>query len=448
MRDEKSAKKESKPTAPPVIIKKTVGVWKFLTFKEPAFSLERLLLMEWKKYTSAIPGVFRLLWDIYHLNPPLVLFYLASRVWKGIEPGMNMLELYLRDEKGNPATVLHVKTSGPSSWMSWHCFAEMIEATVEILGLFSIVTSILYQHHGGTIFTALCLIYPIVGGIVKYQWSQAMVIVAENADYIRLKALGNLGRRSHYREDIVNNNIADHIMKGMNRVEIQAHTAYEPFFRVQDVPSAAGISFHWQSYGILYTLETIKGIYHAETLRLLDGTVNYQPPCDTKGISFELRNVSFIYPGSQSNDGALKNVSVDVKAGQLVIVVGTNGSGKSTLIKLLTRTYDVTSGEILLNGVPIQTYKLTSLRNVTSILSQDHSIWPLSLAENVGLGYAACAANEEMINTAVEKGGANGVVARLSDGLATILDPVETAVSFGIELPRHQALQDVLEVWS
>ncbi|KAH0578824.1 hypothetical protein H2248_003022 [Termitomyces sp. 'cryptogamus'] len=558
----------SKATTSPAIIKKTLGIWKLFTLEEPVSTLQGLLLIQWHKYTSMIPHVFRLLWDVYHLNPSLVFLYLASRMWKGIEPGVNVyvssqlyvqLESYIRGS-GNPILVVQamtshllcvilsslssnvnnrlipklssqtelffeehllrerlrfdvytlnsLKTSRPHSFMGWHCFSQVIEAAVGILGLFTIVTSILFQNHGGTVFTTLCLFYPVVAIIARFQWSQAMIFVAENIDYIRLKALADFGGHSNYREDIVNNNIADHIMKeykksrerlgslftGNPMVEARSENSvwlqvfrsisgempvvrlhfiditlirpirqlYFTFFALLD-PSSHSMSalaiLHQQSStltgsiqttfrmltDILYFLEEIKNLYHVESLRLLDGTVNYQPPCDTKGISFELRNVSFTYPGSQSNNGALKNISVKIKAGQLVVVVGANGSGKSTLIKLLTRTYDVTSGEILLDDIPIQTYKMANLRDITSILSQDHLIWPLSLAENVGLGYVACATDEQMINTAMEKGGANDVVARLSQGLATVLDPVDTVKSFGIELPRHQALQDVLD---
>ncbi|KAG6888246.1 hypothetical protein C0992_009202, partial [Termitomyces sp. T32_za158] len=509
MLDKLNRKNESSPNATtPVIISRTFGVWKILTIKEQAMSLEQMFLKEWNKYTSAVPYVFRLLRDIYHVNPPLVLLYLASRAWNGIEPGIiintfiqrltSQVELFfeedaLREElRYDVYTRENLKTLRPGPWMGWSYFSEIIRAIAGVLGLFTIVTSILYQHHGGTVFTTLCLLYPIVDKIAGYQRSQAMMIVADNKDYVRLKALGRFGGWSQYREDIVNNNIADHIMneyknsrqrlgslftgEPMREIRLKDPIWLELFSSISDEvpvlyftccalldPSSHSMSalaiLHQQSStltrslhstfyklsSILSSLEAIKNLYHVEPLRLLDGTVDYQPPSDTKGISFQFRNVSFSYPGSQSNDDALRNISVDIKAGQLVVIVGANGSGKSTLIRLLTRTYDVTSGELLLDCLPIQTYKIASLRNISSTLSQDHLIWPLSLAENVGLGYAACAKDEEMINTAVEKGGASSVVARMSDGLATVLYPVRSASSFGIELPQHQALQDILD---
>ncbi|KAG6824175.1 hypothetical protein H0H92_007771, partial [Tricholoma furcatifolium] len=197
--------------------------------------------------------------------------------------------------------------------------------------------------------------------------------------------------------------------------------------------------------GILRTLDEIKDLYHIEPLRLVDGNVDYQPSPDKRGMSFELRNVSFSYPGSQATEDALKDVSIKINPGLLVVVVGQNGSGKSTLIKLLTRTYDVTSGEITVDGVPVKDYKISSLRDATTLLNQDLNVYPLSLAENVGLGDTTHVAEHKRINEALKKGGASNIVAGLKDGLATSLEPIRTATSRNIKLPRDQALKDVLE---
>jgi ABC-type transport system involved in Fe-S cluster assembly fused permease/ATPase subunit len=157
------------------------------------------------------------------------------------------------------------------------------------------------------------------------------------------------------------------------------------------------------------------------------------------------RNVSFNYPGSKSVTGALINVSFSIKPGQLVIIVGANGSGKSTVIKLLSRLYDVTSGEILVDGLPIQDYNITDLHDATATLTQNNLIYPLSLARNIGLGYPGFVGDAEMVQEAAKQGGADELINNLSDGFETTLDPVKTAYTSYLELPKYQALQNIVD---
>ena len=97
----------------------------------------------------------------------------------------------------------------------------------------------------------------------------------------------------------------------------------------------------------------------------------------------ELRNVSFIYPGS--NDYVLKNINLTLKPNETVALVGVNGSGKTTLIKLLCRLYEVTNGEILLDGVNVQNYNIDEYRNLFSPIFQDFKLFAFSLKENICL---------------------------------------------------------------
>ena len=109
------------------------------------------------------------------------------------------------------------------------------------------------------------------------------------------------------------------------------------------------------------------------------------------------------------------------------MVVGANGSGKSTLINILSRLYDTTSGQVLLDGVDIKEYKLSDIRQATTILTQEHQLFPgLSLKENIGLGDVECLEGdlkaEGRILDAVKKGCAEGVVGKLERGVDTVLD--------------------------
>jgi ABC-type multidrug transport system fused ATPase/permease subunit len=155
--------------------------------------------------------------------------------------------------------------------------------------------------------------------------------------------------------------------------------------------------------------------------------VRFQIVVERNAIGVSYRDVSFNYPGSQSTVGAIKNVNLSIKAGQLVVVVGTNGSGKSTLVKLLTRLYDPPSGEILLDRRNIMEYQIAHIRQATAVLTQDHILFPLSLAENIGLGHPMSLSDTDMITKAAELGGALDVIEKLQNGMQTILDPVRTA---------------------
>ena len=105
-------------------------------------------------------------------------------------------------------------------------------------------------------------------------------------------------------------------------------------------------------------------------------------PDPTDGIRFE--NVSFFYPESKS--AALNNLSLHIKAGESLAIVGENGSGKTTLIKLLTRLYSPTSGRILLEGLDLQEWDIEALRHKIGVIFQDFSRYQLKVGDNIGIG--------------------------------------------------------------
>lgn len=98
---------------------------------------------------------------------------------------------------------------------------------------------------------------------------------------------------------------------------------------------------------------------------------------------FEFRSVSFKYPKAENY--ALKNLSIRLRAGERLAVVGLNGAGKSTFIKLLLRLYEPTEGEILLNGVNIREYSRESYYGIFAPVFQDVELFAFPLAENVSM---------------------------------------------------------------
>lgn len=128
----------------------------------------------------------------------------------------------------------------------------------------------------------------------------------------------------------------------------------------------------------------------------------------------------------------------------MVVIVGVNGSGKSSTIKLLTRLFDPTEGEILLDGRPLPSYKLADVRRSTAILRQDHPVYPLSLRENITIGQPEHAATDGEVKEAIRQGGSEWFVNKLAKGAETVLYPVKTTDAYFIG-ETDAGLKSVLE---
>jgi subfamily B ATP-binding cassette protein MsbA len=100
--------------------------------------------------------------------------------------------------------------------------------------------------------------------------------------------------------------------------------------------------------------------------------------------NIEFRKVYFKYPTSQ--DMVLKDVNLQIPAGQMVALVGLSGAGKTTMANLVPRFYDVDSGEILIDDLPVQKYTLSSLRSEIAVVTQDNFLFNASVRQNIALG--------------------------------------------------------------
>ena len=105
-------------------------------------------------------------------------------------------------------------------------------------------------------------------------------------------------------------------------------------------------------------------------------------PEPQRGLEFE--DVSFAYPGAK--DKALSNISLTVRPGEGLALVGENGSGKTTLIKLLTRLYEPTEGRILLDGLDLRDWDVEALRRRIGVIFQDFGRYQFTVGENIGAG--------------------------------------------------------------
>src|SRR6185503_10850968 len=102
-------------------------------------------------------------------------------------------------------------------------------------------------------------------------------------------------------------------------------------------------------------------------------------------------------------------------------LVGLNGAGKTTLIKLLTRLYDPTEGQILLDGLELRDYDLNEWRQKIGVIFQDFVRYQFTAAENVGVGQVEAWADQAQIVAAAHKGGAHEFLAALPNGYQTML---------------------------
>jgi ATP-binding cassette, subfamily B, bacterial len=135
------------------------------------------------------------------------------------------------------------------------------------------------------------------------------------------------------------------------------------------------------------------------------------------GIRFE--NVSFTYPGGQKP--VLKGISLHLKPGEKLAIVGENGSGKTTLIKLLTRLYSPEYGRILLDGVDLQEWDIEVLRRRIGVIFQNFVRYQFTVGENVGVGDVNYLEDETRWNDASEKGMAKPFIESMPSGFGTQL---------------------------
>ena len=156
--------------------------------------------------------------------------------------------------------------------------------------------------------------------------------------------------------------------------------------------------------------------YLEQEIRPMEGERTEGPDPDA-GVEF--RNVSFTYPGSDRP--AIEEVSFSLKPGQSLALVGENGSGKTTLIKLLTRLYEPTAGEIFYQGLPLKNWNPQALQRQIAVIFQDFVRYQFRVGENIGVGDEPRLEDERGWEEAARLGMAEDFVQRLPEGFHTQL---------------------------
>ena len=160
---------------------------------------------------------------------------------------------------------------------------------------------------------------------------------------------------------------------GLTAANIQLYNALSGFFNLISQVNNIG----------LY-VEHVKPFFNAQSVIETNTSPDGKPLKDASNgaFSLELKDVSF---GYQNSNFALSNVNFSISAGERIAIVGENGAGKTTLFKLLLRLYDVNEGQILVNGFPISSYDIHSLRSKIGVAFQNPNLYALPLADNLKL---------------------------------------------------------------
>jgi ATP-binding cassette subfamily B protein/ATP-binding cassette subfamily C protein len=172
-------------------------------------------------------------------------------------------------------------------------------------------------------------------------------------------------------------------------------------------------------YAVNQTYE--EGLYFSDYLAFCADAARRIPPPGSEQApeEFELitaDGVTFTYPGADSP--ALREVSIDIRRGEVVALVGENGSGKTTLAKVLAGLYRPDSGAVYWDQTAIADVDPEPLRERIAVIAQDHANWPLTVRHNITMGRAT---DPALLAEAAAASGADTVIGKLSRGYDTLL---------------------------
>lgn len=141
----------------------------------------------------------------------------------------------------------------------------------------------------------------------------------------------------------------------------------------------------------------------------------------------EFRDVSFAYPGSEH--AVLEHIDLKIRGGETIAVMGSTGCGKTTLVNLIPRFYDVSGGELLVDGVNVKEYRQQALREKVAPVLQKSELFNASIAENIAWGNAEASLGE--IEKAAAVAQADGFIRSTKDGYDTLVTERGTSLSGG-----------------
>lgn len=164
---------------------------------------------------------------------------------------------------------------------------------------------------------------------------------------------------------------------------------------------------------------------------ILDQNEELKDVEDAKVLYNAQGNVKFenVYFGYRKEINILKNINFEAKQGETIALVGPTGAGKTTIVNLLTRFYDVTEGEIFIDGIDVRNYTRDSLRKCFGIVLQDTYLFTGTIKENIK--YGNLIASDEKVKMAAKMANAHEFIKRLPNGYDTILSESGSNLSQG-----------------
>ena len=215
------------------------------------------------------------------------------------------------------------------------------------------------------------------------------------------------------------NKIADGVL-GMSTGDVMAAVSYT----TQVVMSIMMITMMFQSVSrALASAKRVREVLDCEPV--IKSGESY---ADSAEVAISFKNVSFSYPGTVGTP-VLQNITLDVKKGETLAVVGATGSGKSSLVRLIPRFYDPTEGEVLVDGVPVRDYDLEKLRHKIGFVMQKSELFSDTVANNIRWGRPD--ATDEEVKDAAAVAQADGFIEGFTDGYESFVAEKGASLSGG-----------------
>ncbi len=214
-------------------------------------------------------------------------------------------------------------------------------------------------------------------------------------------------------------------------LDLGAVVAYFGLLRLLEFPTFTATFAYSQISSGISSARRILDLVNRETS--LDQ--NAEGYGDTMKGEVEFRNVRFTYTRSNTNgnqpsqDDVLQNISFKVKPGQTVAIVGQTGAGKTSLVKLINRTYDVTHGQVLVDGVDVRDWNLAALRSQISMIEQDIFLFSRSVSDNIAFGKPESTQDE--IELAAKSAQADDFIQTFDRGYGTVVGERGVTLSGG-----------------
>jgi ATP-binding cassette subfamily B protein len=374
------------------------------------------------------------------------------------------LSLSYHDSKGSTDSTYRIQYDAPSMrWVLVDSLIPLTTAALTLAGMIYVTFRMDWQLAlvAVAVSPLLYLVFRIQGPRLRNQWSKlcdlqsfAMTIVQEVLVALRVvKAFGKEDmehdRFVRHSKDSLQARVSLAFAEGLFGLSvgliIAVGTAMILFLGVQHVRSGVltlgelliVITYLSQLYERLETLsETAANLQGSlasaeRAFSLLDEVPDVTERSDATRVvgargNVAFHSVSFSYNRERP---VLQNISFEISAGTRVGIVGATGAGKTTLVNLLTRFYDPTGGQILLDGIDLRDYELKDLRNQFAIVLQEPVLFSTSIAENIAYGRPG--ASKDKIVQAAKQANAHEFILRLRDGYDSKVGQLGMSLSGG-----------------